>query len=414
LSKDIIIFCFRSYNDLDHIVPVVYKLSSSDNKFKIKCIFFNTTRSLMEDYRVKFLIKNNVSVEHVFEYLGASKKEIEKWLDDVSSSLVDYSFFKKVFLYVKRKLSKSRIEKYLSRIDPENIIKKIANGNIVKSIVFDHGCTKIYRSIVDNANKSRIHTIAMPHGLSNMQNNLTQTHMLEQNMPKSIEKLPYRKIIYSEENQKSRAIKAGKVNNEQCLVLGSPRYCEEWSKINDVLLSEYKFYDKEEKFRILILLTKKHNNIFEEEVYRIIKLLSKLDDIKLCVKAHTRGTINKNETIPDNVLIAPHYVPTSYLIRWSDLVLFSSTSAIAECIIKNKPILYLRRTIANKIIMEKYFSSISVDTRDELLEKLDLIKNKQITNTYTEQERDNYIKGMIEPSGVDVLGLYVNYLKSCR
>ena len=375
---------------------------------------FNTTRSLMEDYRVKFLIKNNVSVEHVFEYLGASKKKIEKWLDDVSSSLVDYSFFKKVSLYVKRKLSKLRIEKYLSKIEPESIIKSIENGNFVKAIVFDHGSSKIYRSLAIYANKSGINSIAMPHGISNMQNYLTQIHMLDPNMFKNEKKLPYRKIIYSDENQKNRAIKVGKVSNEQCLVLGSPRYCEEWSKINDVLLNEYKFYDKEEKFRILILLTKKHNNIFEEEVYRIIRLLSKLDDIKLCIKAHTRGTINENESIPDNVLIAPHYVPTSYLVGWSDLVLFSSTGAIADCIIKNKPILFLRRTIANKIIMEKYFSSISVDTRDELLEKIKLIKSKQIVNTYTKRERDNYIKDMIEPSGVDVLGLYVNYLMSRR
>ena len=63
-----ILFFIRRYNDIDHIAPVIYKISSSTNE-KLIVLCLNPSLPIKEDYRLRFLRKNyGVKIDYLYNF----------------------------------------------------------------------------------------------------------------------------------------------------------------------------------------------------------------------------------------------------------------------------------------------------------------------------------------------------------
>jgi hypothetical protein len=153
------------------------------------------------------------------------------------------------------------------------------------------------------------------------------------------------------------------------------------------------------------MLPKRDKNSFEAECIRIVETISQIKNVQVAVKLHTRNERFEKFRAP-NVRFYGSEVSSPALIDWADLTLFSATSVIVDNIKQDKPVLFLRRTIANKIMFERYIQSWNIDCRDDLCHTIFRMQSGEQRRTYSAIDRDRLIKDLIEPAGKDVLGLY--------
>ena len=126
------------------------------------------------------------------------------------------------------------------------------------------------------------------------------------------------KKVYEERNIKNKVY-----------TLGNTRFQEDWVKyLNDQ--SERIRLKKTTKYKLALMLSKIQYGIKIESLIETIKFLSKLEDVTLIIKPHTRGMdlnhfINLNKY--KNIINGEQY-DSSTLIKWSSHVLFTGSSII--------------------------------------------------------------------------------------
>jgi hypothetical protein len=135
-------------------------------------------------------------------------------------------------------------------------------------------------------------------------------------------------------------------------------------------------------------------------------MLSRMKNMRVAVKPHTRNERFRRFSAP-NVKFYGNEISSHALIDWADVTLFSATSVIVDNIKQDKPVLFLRRTIANKIMFERYMKSWSIDCRDDLAQTIFRLQSGEQKRTYSPEEREQLLTALIEPKGKDVLGLYI-------
>ena len=94
------------------------------------------------------------------------------------------------------------------------------------------------------------------------------------------------------------------------------------------------------------------------------------------------------------------------------MLFFTMTSVIFDCLIKDKPALYMKNTHSNKLLSENYFNTWEVRCRDDLRNFIWELKQNKQYRTYSKKDRDIYCKKMIGPHDIDVLGQYNSFLIS--
>ena len=62
------IFFVREFNDIDHITPIVWKMKQDDYPVAVYCL--NPKYDLHHDYRLRFLRKQGVKVNYIFDEFG--------------------------------------------------------------------------------------------------------------------------------------------------------------------------------------------------------------------------------------------------------------------------------------------------------------------------------------------------------
>jgi len=278
-------------------------------------------------------------------------------------------------------------------------------------LVFDQTYFSLYNRIINHCNKHNITTIAVPHGHNTFDNELIYADHMDIDFSDHIKKeqLKFKYVVYENSIISDRYLQLGIVNEQQIKVLGSTRFCNEWMKKLREILPEADLPVLDDKIlKIVFMISKPKYNGHPEEVERTIKYISKFPDVFIFVKPHTRG-MKFNMEFGSNVQIVDNDFHSPILIDWADVVLFTMTSVIFDCLKCDKPALYLRSTHSNKLLSERYFHSWEVHCRDDLREFIWALKSNKKFRTYSKEDRDKYCKECIEPNGTDVLGQYAEF-----
>jgi len=370
-----VIFFLRHNNDIDHISPVIYKWIISKN-IPID-IIITSQKDFLEDYRILYLKKQVKLLERndvhfcYFGYLQKTQKALEKYFKD----------------------------------------------NIKCLVCLDWNSDEFTRQIYRVAKEYQCNVIALPHGDEPYWNEIqreSDISYVEANQP-YIQQQFFDYIVVPNTLCQRRY---KHMKPEQVKVLGSPRYCNEWLKINDTIKPQQPVIGYKNQLKIVLFLRNKHWNINWHEVYVYIKLLTRFTNVHLIVRNHPRGkmTYNLLKNHPDlryiHGLTIDSSMNSSSLIDWSDIVLDVGTSICWEAVKKNKPIYMLENLHANESTIAHYMPDTIIHSRDELLDALRKFYKNKHRKWCKESKRQKFIKEIIDCPDKNVLERYCKFLES--
>ncbi|MCD8563043.1 MAG: hypothetical protein LRY54_03140 [Alphaproteobacteria bacterium] len=392
-TQKTLLFFFRGYNDIDHMTPVIDKLRRVRPDYALKIYIADFRNNYRDDYRVQYLQQSGIPVNHILSemigweplYWQLSRlplmgEYVQKLIDRLGHKLLKSSSFCKNFLQ--------------------------KQGTGLKAVLYDH-TPDHYASLTIEAKEMGIRTFALPHAVDNWANILTKNTDLDPALLNRTGK-PFLadRVIVPNVQQKENFLTLKQITEEQVKVLGSPRFSDEWM---DVIrrITPPSNLPQTNDFKIVFMLTKVGNNIFEEEVMRQIAFVSRMKGVKIALKLHTRN-MKFSQKLSNDIILCGNEVHSQNLIDWADVTLFTATSVILDALKLDKPVLFLRRTVANKLVYEETIDSWAIDCRDDLYRRLEDLKSGKTKRTYTEKERQACLDNLVESAGKNVLDLYVD------
>jgi len=427
-DKSALVF-LRQNNDIDHIVPILYKWSKLSS-VSIH-IVITTSDEFLGDYRINFLRQfDNIQVTHIKEFLP-ERFRFSNFLDRmclhwsvISNKLVN--FLKSVRIGQLRPYAKSLSypdDMYASNECVENLFEHIFEKNGKGIVIFDWIIPVSFVNIVLEESKKRgFPTISLPHGDSPHYNDMVNIDDLNydrmDNYRRNGEVFDY--VVAPNKLCAKRYNKY--MGPDRLKVLGSPRYNDEWLDIIWGLIPEYKTMVSHEKLKIVFFFRPKDFSIHWEEVFRTIKMILQFHEVHLIVMHHTRRSSVRNliKTYPEigkstnpNLEFVFHDVYATSLIKWADIILDLGTSATFEAVKAGKPVLAMEYMQANYLTISHYMKNCEIKCRDQLYDIIQHAINNTNFKFYDDEERCKFIKEVIGLPGENVLNGYVGFLEGC-
>jgi len=406
-------FFLRHNNDIDHITPVLYKWLS--NKKISTDIIITTDEKFLDDYRIKILKQfkhaNIYQINNIFKkttkayFLNHFYKKYGTQIDNLSK---------------KQKFIRKQVDKTI-----KTIAKKIFKDTKNAIVVFDWTLTYFTLEMIKEAKKRGFKTVSLPHGDAPYINHLITINDFNISDCLSIYK-PSKNFDYVVVPNKLCSERYEPyIDKNRIKILGSPRYSNEWMKINNKYIPKYENKEAEGKIKIVFFLRNIGFPIFWEEIVKTIKIILQFQDIYLIVKHHPRNRQSKKltkkladmypdikEKIGSNLLFLYGKENSASLMKWSDLIIDIGTSVTWEAIREDKSVIMLDYVHANYSTVSYYMKNTEMRCRDDLyniIEKLSKNKNQRF---YTDEEKKLFIKEIIEVPDEKVLERYTDFLES--
>jgi len=382
------LFFVRHFNDIDHIVPVVWEMAMDNYAVAVYCL--NPEYDLKDDYRLNFLRKLGIDVDYIYKDIYHNLGIFHRFLSFLfllcfAIKRNSENNFGSYFMPVKKMVGKyaqiigDRIYsfakgKYYSREWAFNFIKKKG----AKVLCFDwvkpkHSVVGVFIAAADLMS---IPTLALPHGVFIYTNkNIT----IESRPLPTYDKLnQYDGVIVQNELFREFMIRSG-LKGEKISVIGSARYCKEWIQQNKKILPRTLDADTNgtNRLRIVFMTTKLRYRINIDKLLSTLDLLANFNGIDVKIKPHTRTA--KESYIYENLqLVNAAETSSVELCEWADVVMVIGSSIILEPLIESKPVLYLKYLHENTTIYEEYGACWIIRSEDELKDALNgLTLNKE-------------------------------------
>lgn len=319
-----VLFLLRAYNDLDHISPVIWKIAS-DGRQPVSFLFVSTKFS--DDYRVKLI-----------EEAGA-KELISKKID----------FY---YQHLRPKLKIEIIQKVLDRFIGIYYGREILTRNGIGCIVTEWGGPDgkgMAPYYLRPARAMGLPTIAIPHGYHTWINN--DFNLVSSRFIKNTGKLPqfssrnlFTAYVVQSENIKRYCVESG-IDKEKLMILGSARFCKEWSEKNQLTCQTTNFSLRHENRNVvLFFLNHWDYNVDRKSCLNLLKRIAS-ENVELIIKGHTRGNsgsltqLDEEELAEyESVRFADNSVHSPALVSLSDVVIVYGSSICFEALRQHKPV----------------------------------------------------------------------------
>jgi len=354
-------FFIRSYNDVDHFVPLIAEfILKKENPI----IIINTDFTIDSDYRFIYLKKlGNLEVIYDIdeEYVKFSKKK--------------KSFFHTIFkkFYNLKRSKKSFIGKFHRYFffDCKDQVEFLKSKD-VGICAFEWSTPFARGELVEKyffaAKGIGITTIAIPHGCN---------VFLNSDVTSGYRKLIYKGIIpdQSETNLFDYYIFQNPIRRDGWIkwgfdpvktqAWGSLRFYPEWASKNKEICPKFNFKEnsKEKKLKIVFMQFQKEYNLKNKLIFDTLKKISFLDNVLLTVKDATREgkeyyDRNKVSNNLGKSLVGwyGNEVHSPALIDWADIVIVIGGSIGIEAILQNKILIYPLYLNTNTTLYE-YFEA---------------------------------------------------------
>lgn len=421
MTRRRVLFFLRHYNDIDHIVPVIYRMLER-NEASVS-ILVTSDRSKVDDFRLRIIREQfGIPVKWIGDYLNLPRRMLHQfirwtarrgYLDPIR--LVTRAWDR--FVHPISVLTSQTVDAILAGESSagEQLILAFDWINSPKDL-------NPVKPIIDAAHRSNMPVVALPHGDSPYFNRLFYDAHLNYSYWSKFENDIFDHVVVPNE---ITAFRYRPYRSSDTLhVLGSPRFNRRWTNILLPSIPEFNRPDLEDRIRIVMFLRNRIFPIFWHEVGRTLSLITQFRRVYLVVKHHTRQSTKSTEALlrnmneawskQSNIEFVSDEVHSSALIQWADLILDLGTSMINEAIILKKDFLALEYLHANVSTAAHFIPSAAAMCRDDLYNKIDLLQNGNNELSYAESERNNFIREMIEVPDEDVLDRYVQFLLDCE
>jgi len=363
-----ILFLLRTYNDIDHIAPVIWKAAKSG----CGTFFLFVGEDYSEDYRIRFLLD-----------LGASRVRSStiEWYHASLRPMIAVSLLRKI------------VDRLVSYTVGVHLLKRWKTQVIVTEWCGPYGREKaIY--YLQASGLLALPTYSLPHGyliFTNPQFNrlLTKKYKSNREVPDFAERNWYTKYVVQSEEHKSLNIAWGMIN-EKLVVLGSARFCREWSEINQrLLLGNEKTRSKSKRYRVIFFLPHWDYNVHREKCIKLLEMISRLTDVYLEVKAHTRGSgsltteeINR-VTLRGNASFINEGTHSTELVNRADVVISFGSSVGFEALRQEKLMINPTYLHDNQTIFDE--TNVVIDASDEQSVVQAIVDHKLSQNHYIDR-----------------------------
>ncbi|MFY0690142.1 MAG: hypothetical protein JXQ90_23415 [Cyclobacteriaceae bacterium] len=405
IQKDNKIWIFiRAYNDLDNIIPVVYKLILK--KVGVH-IIITGSKSLLQDYRLKYL--KNIGEFHL-ESINKYRKPL---IFRLLGNLNDPNSLKELIYY--ELMGRSPNSPLISDVQiADKLMKTVDEGDV---ICFDWDHSLFAQKVCKLSREKGVVTIALPHACSPCLNYLLAKEAISLRKSEIKPHLDtYDFNIQPNTINQQRSLHIGTSIKEKLPILGSPRYSKEWVNKHAEFADKYDWKGPG-KVNFVFFLRDSNCAVHLEEMFRSLAILRSYLEVNLVIKYHTRISRKSIRLMKfhaldkhPNVRTAKDDISSISLIIWSDVVVNLGTSAAFDAVWFNKKIFSPEYLHPNISATGHYFPSSEIKTRDQWHD----MTQKAITSTenftYSEEERQKFIKEMIEIEDEHVLDRYAKFI----
>lgn len=385
------IFWIRRSTDLDHILPIIFSLTQGGvNARNIDCQLLSPHFSLKNVYldkRIAFLSSLNINITESIKY------KIYK--------LIAFLPFSKI---------KVKTERFFFRLYINSVINNLNKDSIN---IMDHSASYENIYIAEKLSKKGIINISVPHGVTFFEGHIDPKEW-GRLFPSGGNKLSIYDIVVMP-NYFSKSLLCNNIPSEKIRVLGSSRFNMKWLSVLENIYSVSPLEDKQ-KTKVLFFLEKAENYLYGDSRYKffenLLKLINYLDnnkEIKLIIKAHpAMHPKERNYYTKIKSKIFFDEKKTSFeLVRESDLIIGTETSALSDAILMKKNVLIplFCSPFINKL--SRYGIPV-VNNLQECIELLDKIINK--TFSPNEVKINEFRKEFLMDENEDVLEKYFKFL----
>lgn len=430
-----IIFFINRFNDIDHMVPIVYRMAKDTNE-EILILSLNPLYDISDDFRLNYLKdRYSIPVSYLYNYYAPSK--FYNFLGNlVCSTYLGGSFIKNISVcFLSFNLNSIKQRKFQESVFHlmsglfrssmirlkllEKFIKKIFNKKwaegLFKSLkpsvlIFDPASQlRLYNvaSLLWAAKRLRIPTIDVPHG-----------------MPIYVKHPPlynkaWRDLLKANKDYQvvnHRFWRDECVNNgfdaKKITVLGSARFCKEWEDIlYQILPPDSSLGDKGAGKMKVVYMDRgadrhgEYKGIVEDSIEKIYGLKF----VHLLFKPQTRSNkIFMN--VPLSVDIS--YGNSVNLIQWSDVAIILQSSIMIEALLLDKVVIYPRFFHGDKTIFEEFGACWTVDSHEELEDALKTLEKNPTYKPYTQKNIESFLNEIVYNGeyGRDILGDYKDFI----
>jgi hypothetical protein len=397
MIKKRILFFIKTYNDLDHISPLIWRAIKDGTN---PILIFINKYPFDSDYRVKFL-KN----EGKLEILCITDDRHIKY--NSGSGGILFKIFRRIYFAKKgilENIHDSYLERYYKKLffDCSKEIKFLKDNNIT-SCVFEHSTPSSNGMVTEKyfrASKAiGITTFSIPHGgnvYTSLDVNEDYVYLGRMGMlPRSTPRNEFDYYIHPDKIRRDSAVKWGydHIKNQ---VWGSLRYYPEWQKINlkicpPVIIKK----DPKTRKRIVFMDHQKNYCVFVDKIWELLDRIAKDDRVFLIIKQSTRSGKDyhteyfKNKFLnSSNVEFVGNENNSPSLIQWSDCVINFGSSIGIEVLLQNKPLINPYYLHSNRTIFEKFNAALNASNEDDVIRYIDEIIDGTVTDIdQTNRER---------------------------
>jgi len=412
------LFFLRHYNDVDHITPVITRWAETGHACDVVLIGFDRFR---DDYRIKHLQSfEKISVAHIRDVIPrwvylAWRLQMVPVLSTFRRSLL------KTPIRLQEKLWPRQRRESLWRRVNRLLLERTFGDDNRGVVAFDWVernttiATEWIETILIMARERGLSTASLPHGDSPHANKLIRRNERKPGPdPVFSAAAMFDKVAVPNELCATRFRPF--INHEDVVVLGSPRYCDEWLARLVNIIPPSPLERGESQLKMVLFLRKATFTTFWEEVGIVIHMLADFPGLELIIKPHTRGgwqqllTWDRSIRRRPNVHIANGNLHSPHLIGWADAIMDVATSVSFEAVKLNKPVLAADYLHAGRSVVADYMPETALNCRDDVYYKTEALLRNGDKNFYVEANRQRFIHDMIDQGKPDILSRYVEFL----
>ncbi len=414
------LFFLRHYNDIDHMTPVISKWIERGHVCDIVMI---GKQRFDGDYRIEFLKQlEGVRFAHLRDLLSLA--EFTKWLLQTlllvrSSHRSFLGPLVKLLAHVYNAKRREAIWLTTTRRLLERSFPDPGKGVVVFDWIERNSeiCVEWVEILVGVARHQGLGTVSLPHGDSPHASQLIRRGEWQLKPDTSFSAAGiFDKVVVPNELCAKRFRPF--MDDQKLIVLGSPRYCEEWLTKLATLMPSSPLVRSDSQLKIVIFLRKANFTTFWEEVGEVVQMIAAFPGVELAIKPHTRGgwkqSLTKSAALRrlKNVTMIEDDTHSVHLLAWADVIIDLATSVAYEAIRVGKPVLAADYLHAGRSAAALYMPETELRCRDDVYEKISEFLANGCQSYYIESHRQHFIKEMLDVPGQDVLPHYVALLES--
>ena len=418
------LFFVRAFNDIDHITPIVWKMRQDNLPVGLFC--WDPAYDIHHDYRLRFLIKQGVKVNYIFDEFNAAlgmTHRITRIVTGVCFAVANRldKYSGKLFTAIIAKIQKraKKLGKKLYKRSREKFYDiawacRILEQTGARALCFDHVKPKRYvvNILLQAANEKSVPTIALPHGVYLYTNEFVRHGSEEDSRYDKYHRFDH---IITQNKLHSEELSRAGVDRNRINVLGSVRYCDEWMiQYKKILPRTMKATTGGPgKIKAVFMTTRFAYRIDKGRMLKTFDILSETKGFETVVKPHTRS--GKEAKVYDNMPLANFAEYSSVeLCEWADVVMVIGSSILIEPLKQDKPVLYLKYLHENTTQYEELGACWIIHDETELKDALKALRNDKTKVPYSGENVTRFLNEIIHggQSERDVLRVYEDFIVS--